>query len=104
MFKTVKDSLVEVVIGDAILELLEADASISHAALLTMLTRHLERETRGTRREALLSAIDEVRKSLSLSGNEQKGAIEWVDSANGRSDRKLPHLNNAPPGLGDKKH
>ena len=32
MYKNVKESLVEIVIGDAILELLEADAPISHEA------------------------------------------------------------------------
>lgn len=104
MFKNVKDSLVEVVIGDAILELLEADVPISHEALLTMLTRHLERETRETRREALLSAMDEVRQSLSLSGEKGKEATQWGGGGNKRYEGQRPHLNTDPPGRGDKKH
>jgi hypothetical protein len=48
--------------GDAILELLEADAPISHGALIAQLARNLEQEQRESRREAILAAINDTGK------------------------------------------
>jgi hypothetical protein len=62
MIKDVKESLVELVMGDAILELLEADAPISHGALIAQLARNLEQEQRESRREAILAAINDTGK------------------------------------------
>lgn len=104
MFKNAKDSLIEVVIGDAILELLEADAPISHEALIEMLNCHLERETRETRREALLAAIEEVRKSVFLSTSKGKAATHWGGGEGRHSEHRPQPLNGDPPGRSDKKH
>jgi hypothetical protein len=104
MYKNVKESLVEIVIGDAILELLEADAPISHEALLGLLIRHLETETRETRLEALSAAIEEIRSSHSLSLGKRKASTQWKGSQNRNSENILQYLNSDPPGRGDKKH
>ncbi len=102
MFKNAKESLVEVVIGDAILELLEADAPISHEALLKTLRSHLQRETRESRREAMLAAIEEVRKSVSLSSTKGKSETRWGEGWH--AEHRSASLNGDPPGRSDKKH
>ncbi|MGK9174928.1 hypothetical protein KXR87_17180 [Yokenella regensburgei] len=104
MYKNAKESLVEIVIGDAILELLEADAPISHEALLGLLIRHCETETRETRRDALAAAIEEIRRTYSFSSDKRKGATQWGGDKNCGSDTLMHYLNNDPPTRGEKKH
>lgn len=104
MYKNAKESLIEIVIGDAILELLEADAPISHEALLNLLHRYLEQETRETRREALLSAIADVKKYTLASSSQWRAAAQWGGSQNNSAEHRQAHFNSDPPGRGDKKH
>ncbi|QOV68588.1 hypothetical protein [Citrobacter sp. BDA59-3] len=102
MIKNVKESLVELVMGDAILELLEADAPISHEALIAQLARNLEQEPRESRREAILAAIKEVQESIKLVDHTGDKGTGWNQQTVKNS--KLLKMNSVSPGIGDKKH
>ena len=102
MIKNVKESLVELVMGDAILELLEADAPIAHEALIAQLARNLEQEPRESRREAILAAIKEVQESIKLVDHTTDKGTGWNQQTVKNS--KLLKMNSVSPGIGDKKH
>ncbi len=104
MIKNVKESLVELVMGDAILELLEANAPISHEALIKQLTQTLENETRASRREAILAAINEIHESIRLIGRRvKKEPLRHKHEVRPQVGEPLsfPHPSS---GMNDKKH
>lgn len=102
MIKDVKESLVELVMGNAILELLEADAPISHGALIAQLARNLEQEQRESRREAILAAINEIQESIKLIDRTEEKGTRWNQQTVKNS--KMLQMNIASQGVGDKKH
>ena len=102
--KNVKESLIELVMGDAILELLEAESPISHEALIKQLSQALAFETRESRREAILAAINEIHESTRLIVSQSKKGI----LRHGREGRPLDvgslNFHHSASGSGDKKH
>lgn len=104
MCKNVKESLIDLVMGDAIMELLETDSPISHDLLIAQLTRTLALEKRETRREAILTAINEIHKSISLIASKDKKAALWRRHKGEQQESKPQPFNCILPGEHDKKH
>lgn len=98
MLKNFKERLVDVVMGEAILELVEADKPISVASLVTQLKEDLLLEESAARREAIQAAIGEVYQKAHLRKTAEKKVL-WHARAEER-----PSFNSDPPAPDVKKH
>lgn len=66
MQNSADDKLTEIIIGEAVKELLNSNAAVSWRALLDKLHCTLDAETDENRIRACLMAIDEVRNEIAL--------------------------------------
>lgn len=72
MKNTPEDDMTEILIGEAVTELLETRAAISWHALLQKLQSAMNKETSEVRSQAIQRAIDEVRQEMqSKSGGKE---------------------------------
>ncbi|WP_065647582.1 hypothetical protein [Pantoea eucrina] len=71
MKKEFEEKLTEILIGEAVTDLLDANAAISWTALLDRLRVGLDKETDEDRIRAALRAIDEVRREMQVRASEK---------------------------------
>lgn len=79
MKNTPEDDMTEILIGEAVTELLETRAAISWNALLQKLQSAMSKETSEVRSQAIQRAINEVRQEMQLKsvGNETRpGSVQ----------------------------
>jgi len=76
MKNELEEKLTEILIGEAVTELLDANAAISWTALLDSLRASLDKETDEYRIRAGLRAIDEVRREMQVRSSEKSAVAE----------------------------
>lgn len=76
MKKEFEEKMTEILIGEAVTDLLDANAAISWTALLDRLRAGLDKETDEHRIRAGLRAIDEVRREMQVRASEKVPGIE----------------------------
>ena len=85
MKKEFEEKMTEILIGEAVTDLLDANAAISWTALLDRLRAGLDQETDEHRIRAGLRAIDEVRREMQVRASEKAiGAESDIRPARGK--------------------
>lgn len=100
MSKSDIDKLVDIIMGEAVLKLLESDAAISYDALIDQLRTSMHSETDPQRRQACARTLSDVR-AFKANINQQDGTTEQPLFS---KDSILLRFNGDPPGSNDKKH
>lgn len=90
----------EALIGEAVMELLETNETVSFDALVKALREASMRPENRAKAQAYAAAIADVRAWIAQAGTQKKiSASAW-----GASEIKGWHLNDAQSGSGEKKH
>lgn len=72
MYKSNKERLTDILIGEAMLELLQSGKAVSSRALLETLQRMAEQEDDEDRQQGLIRAINEVQQNLNSQSDQSR--------------------------------